>query len=215
LILSETVLTDNSELKLFDSKKFFVLENTVFNEQDIKIVYSHRSSFRFVYISHFIPEKGHLELMNFLTKWESFNFRLSCYGKKFDSSYYAALIALQSDQLLLMDEIRDDEKFEILKNADFFIMPSLNEGQPLVLLEAMMCGVVIIANDVGFVKDMFWPGYPYIYKGNSFSELNRMMQLISTMSEQEFYQMKIDLKNYYFSRFSNQKHKLKLLNIFN
>ena len=37
--------------------------------------------------------------------------------------------------------------FPILKAADLFCLPSLYEGMPLILLEAMACGVPIVATD--------------------------------------------------------------------
>lgn len=40
-----------------------------------------------------------------------------------------------------------------LNAADFFVLPSLSEGFPLVIPEAMMCGVPIVATNVGGISE--------------------------------------------------------------
>jgi glycosyltransferase involved in cell wall biosynthesis len=43
----------------------------------------------------------------------------------------------------------EQQRIEILRGADVFILPSLVEGLSLSLLEAMACGLACIATDVG------------------------------------------------------------------
>ena len=46
----------------------------------------------------------------------------------------------------------------ILRAADFFVFPSLHENLPNVLLEAMACGRVVVATDVGGNPEVIIPG---------------------------------------------------------
>lgn len=48
--------------------------------------------------------------------------------------------------------------FEILVQCDYFILPSLYEGQPMVLLEAMTLGMTIIASDIPANRDVLKDG---------------------------------------------------------
>ena len=47
--------------------------------------------------------------------------------------------------------------FAIMKRCDCFILPSLHEGQPMVLLEARECGLPIIVSKFSTVKDSLYP----------------------------------------------------------
>ena len=47
--------------------------------------------------------------------------------------------------------------FAIMKRCDCFILPSIHEGQPMVLLEARACGLPIIVSDFSTVKDSLYP----------------------------------------------------------
>jgi len=46
------------------------------------------------------------------------------------------------------------EVAEYMRQCDFFVLPSLWENLPCVLIEAMASGIPVIATDVGGVKEM-------------------------------------------------------------
>ena len=50
--------------------------------------------------------------------------------------------------------VENKDVINILKNMDVYILPSYSEGFPLGVLEAMSCGVPIVASDVGSIRDM-------------------------------------------------------------
>lgn len=47
-----------------------------------------------------------------------------------------------------------DNVYPFLQSSDCFILPSIYEGMPVTLVEAMGCGVPIIASNVGGIPDM-------------------------------------------------------------
>lgn len=74
--------------------------------------------------------------------------------------------------------VDNKEIFGVLKEMDVYILPSYSEGFPLGVLEAMSCGVPVIASDVGAIKDMLGEKGGLIIKPKSsddiISSLNKM-----------------------------------------
>jgi glycosyltransferase involved in cell wall biosynthesis len=50
------------------------------------------------------------------------------------------------------------EKIKFLRSADIFVYPSYHEGMPMAVIEAMACGLPIIATQVGGLPDLVCPG---------------------------------------------------------
>jgi glycosyltransferase involved in cell wall biosynthesis len=50
------------------------------------------------------------------------------------------------------------EKIDVFRSADVFVYPSYHEGMPMAVIEAMACGLPIIATNVGGLPDLINPG---------------------------------------------------------
>lgn len=50
------------------------------------------------------------------------------------------------------------EKIKLFRSADIFVYPSYHEGMPMAVIEAMACGLPIIATQVGGLPDLVHPG---------------------------------------------------------
>jgi glycosyltransferase involved in cell wall biosynthesis len=48
--------------------------------------------------------------------------------------------------------VEDDRKYDLLQNAEFLVMPSRYESQPIVALEAASAGIPIVASDIGELR---------------------------------------------------------------
>jgi glycosyltransferase involved in cell wall biosynthesis len=63
--------------------------------------------------------------------------------------------------------VSDDDLPSYYNAADFFILPSKSgEGLPLVALEAMACGLPLVATDVGGIKEVMIKGYCRVVSPN-------------------------------------------------
>lgn len=71
------------------------------------------------------------------------------------------------------------EVIEILKTMDVYILPSYTEGFPLGVLEAMSCGLPVIATDVGAISDMIGNSGGVLIKIKSEKEIIDALEKIS------------------------------------
>ena len=55
--------------------------------------------------------------------------------------------------------VNKQEKIQLLKESQIFVLPSYNEGLPVAILEAMSYGLPIVATDVGSVRDAVIDNY--------------------------------------------------------
>jgi glycosyltransferase involved in cell wall biosynthesis len=98
--------------------------------------------------------------------------------------------------------ISGEEKFNLLKRADSYVLPSYNEGFPMGILEAMSCKVPIIATRVGGIPDAITSGEEgVLIKAGDVDELIQAM-IFSIESPAEIESMQLKANNKYITKFS-------------
>ena len=89
--------------------------------------------------------------------------------------------------------IQDEDKLkQILDSADTLVLPSISEGMPNVILEAMSRGLSIIATDVGANSLMVSESNGVLIKNNYFSSVFEAMKKIISLNKNELIAMKIN-----------------------
>lgn len=78
-------------------------------------------------------------------------------GEGEDYSYFEVLVKQFDlrDRVLFTDSISNEDLICMYRNADIFVLPSLSEVCPTVVLEAMYFGLPVVATDIPGVKDHF------------------------------------------------------------
>jgi glycosyltransferase involved in cell wall biosynthesis len=112
-----------------------------------------------LYLGWVIRDKGVFELVEAFLKLSDLDIELWVAGDGDD------LLALkqQADSFNLKNIrffgwVFNDQKMELLKKADIFVLPSYFEGLPNALLEAMASGIPVIASNVGGIPDLIQNG---------------------------------------------------------
>lgn len=102
---------------------------------------------KFLFVGRNDKVKGFDLLMRSIPSSPS-RFKLSVVG-------FEEEIEKRSLNVTYLGEIKDQGKLkEVYKNHSVLILPSYSEGMPTVVLEAMACGLAVIASDVGAVSEM-------------------------------------------------------------
>jgi len=106
-----------------------------------------------------------------------------------------------------------DEDLPFYYNAaDFFVLPSKSgEGLPLVALEAMACGVSVIATNVGGISEIMQENYGKLVPPNSPDSL---AEAILEFSQRELSVLKKDLRAMIEQKYSWDKNVEKLVEIY-
>ncbi len=101
-----------------------------------------------VFVGRVCKEKGINELLEAAKELKNINFHIV--GPDDDK-----LLENVNDENIFIHGAQDHQNvIDFLKASDALLLPSYTEGFPLVVMEAMACGLPIIATDVGSISDM-------------------------------------------------------------
>ena len=126
----------------------------------VKTNYSSDVIFQFVHIGRFNYQKNHGLMISAAAKLarEGYKFQLHFIGGAGNERERQEQVHnLGLDDYIVFCGLKS-EVFRYLHDADCFILPSIYEGMPISLVEAMGCGMPIIASGVGGVPDMIKDG---------------------------------------------------------
>ncbi|WP_053976074.1 glycosyltransferase family 4 protein [Mangrovimonas xylaniphaga] len=104
--------------------------------------------------------KGQDMLLELLSsdKWKARDWRLNLYGSGHDEEYIRGLIEMYGlEAKVTIKGYKKDVK-QLWQTNDVLLLPSRGEGMPLAVIEAMMCGKLVVCTDVGGNKEILEDG---------------------------------------------------------
>ena len=118
-------------------------------------------SFKFGYIGRIVKEKGLRELISSLpilkVSYPNVNLVIAGDGKYLEKLKSLAKKSLVEKNMVLLGEIKESRKFYEI--VDILVLPSYYEAMPLVLIEAMAAGTVVVTSNVGCISEIIIDGY--------------------------------------------------------
>jgi glycosyltransferase involved in cell wall biosynthesis len=217
IVLSDYQKDNFTSLK---QRKLYVLYNTIereFNRRELKLeMRQHSRDISVVYIGNYMIEKGVIELINsikILNFVNQLNFKLDLYGNYTSESIITKLrdLVMGDLNISLNGPILGLDKFNKIFNADVVILPSYNEGLPLVLLESIYVGKPIIISKVGYIEEVLGVDYELYCEPRSVDSLILAFERFVKIDNQNIATNFIGLWN---KQFSHSLHKKKLHEIF-
>lgn len=116
----------------------------------------------FLCVSNIIRTKGIADLVEAFSSSELADFHLTIAGNIYEGEFMESLKQRVTSNINFSISPSRNRVLELLKRCDCFVLPSWNEGQPLVVLEAMSLGIPVVATRVGDIPRMLGPDYPFL-----------------------------------------------------
>jgi len=206
------VLSENQKQEMagyFPVDSIYAVENSVLEEKSVPI-FPDKTTFsnQFVFISNYIKAKGIYDLVSAFSY--SIEASLECYGAFNDNELQ--LKALQTDNVKVNSSIGGLAKFEVIYNAGALILPSWNEGQPTIILEAMMMGTPVLTTKVGLITELLGEDYPFYFEPREPQDLAAC--IIRFLQYEDKAELSKKMKECYFDFYSQASHKEKLFKAF-
>jgi len=195
------------------NKSFWILRNTVEIEMEPKSYLRTRKNF--IFVSNYLIDKGIIDLLEVFSKLvlQECNITLTTYGEFSDLTLKEKILGFQSENIFIKGTITGIEKYELIAKSDCLILPSWNEGQPVIILEAMSVGTPVIASDTGLISEILGVDYPYLTQPGNRKSLEDKILLY--LREKDSPDISKKLKEIYDNDYSHKKHEAELSEIFN
>jgi len=167
------------EVKAINSNQVFILPNTSLLEGYGKgRQYQYNRSF--LCVSNIIRSKGIGELVEAFSSPELTDFKLAIVGNIYENDFYRELVDVATPNVEFHLSKSREVVAEMMSAYGCLVLPSWNEGQPLVILEAMSLGIPVIATRVGDIPDMLGEDYAFLFNPR---EPNMLLKTILNFDE--------------------------------
>lgn len=158
-------------------------------------------------VCNYIPTKG---LEEFVLASSNLGLdgeiRYKIFGAVYDKALYQRLSVVQSGLGVICNEaIHGTEKLTAIMDAKFLVVPSLNEGMPLVILESLSQGTPVICFDVGSISEYLGENYKGIVHCNTYNALISKVDELMNMSYEDYINLSEESYKIYWQNYSDEK----------
>ena len=135
------------------------------NAVDAKDITRENTTPRILFLSNLLIAKGVLVLLDSLKMLDDKKLNFTCdfvgaETNEIDAQRFQEEVEMRNlqNKVAYLGKKYGEEKEDLYKKSDFFILPTLNECFPLVLLEAMQHALPCVASDVGGISSIIRHG---------------------------------------------------------
>jgi glycosyltransferase involved in cell wall biosynthesis len=142
------------------------------NYVDIDKTDGKRGDKQIVFLGALIKRKGVYDLIEACSQLTE-NYTLHLCGSGEDEKVASLIKAKNlSEQVIMHGWINLEQKRSLLSECNLFVLPTYNEGLPMVIIEAMACEIPILSTPVGAIPEVIIPGETgYLFTPGNIDEL--------------------------------------------
>jgi glycosyltransferase involved in cell wall biosynthesis len=217
ILISQKQTDDYKSRNYMGINNYFYVPNTVEGSVDYESVRANECKWgrKYLYLSNYIKEKG---IHDLLTVWGGFDntMNLICYGGETPNITVDSLaLAYPLSNVKLNKSVFDNKKFDVIGQSKALILPSWNEGAPLVILEAMSLGIPVIASNVGFIREMLGDSYLFLFEAKNKDALKDVILQFDNLSVDELTNLSLELRERFLQYYSRERRIQDYLGVFN
>lgn len=189
LVLSQSAAVELAESCLIDKHKIEILHNTVtvVTKNETTLITSDRALKvrNFYCLCNYIPTKRIHNLVEMVNEipLTQVNFN----GTSSSEDYMIRLNELDTNSICrFAGVINGEDKETKLQSAKALVLPSLNEGMPLVILESLAQGTPVICFDIGYISDYIGKDYPGLVTELTDQALKKKILWLNQLSNDDY-----------------------------
>jgi len=133
-------------------------------------------------VGRITPEKGFDYLIDAFLSLPDETYKLVIAGGVNHKTSYSKKIcekAHKHNTIIMTGFVKEEELRQLYSHAKLFVLPSYNEGFPLVLLEAMNYKLNVLVSEISATKTMKFPADSYFQAGNKENLLQKLRQKLA------------------------------------
>lgn len=214
LVLSRKSQDELTLTALTQEDKIKIIHNTVqLNiEKDITSTIDTTES-NFYCLCNYIPTKNIHSLVKIANEIKT---NIDFNGVIFNKGYMYELNKINTNDFCYFGEaISGQFKNEKIKKSKALILPSLNEGMPLVILESLALGTPIICYNVGYISEYLGEDYPGLVNNFTEQALMEKIKYFNSLTKSEYLLLKTKSLNLFWNNYSPEIISRKIINTFN
>ena len=198
-------------LKQLDQVRLHHIDQTTNKEQQLlNLNLNPSEKLTYGFIGRFSQEKGFMELINLFAKNKK-PLVIAGNGPLLDE-----LRHLNTENIQYIGQIKPEEISKFYNLIDVVIIPSLEEGGPIVGVEAMAAGKLIISTKVGAMEDRLMNSLnTFWFSHENKDSLNKAIKSVELLSKDRQVIIREELRTLYLKNNSMDVIKFKYLNLFN